>query len=134
MPIVCRRCSNGIISCCLQNAAWRINDTRYFHLFAICQYCYHTKRTQAIWEISLLKSTYFIKNAPVIHMYGSVISIHYCKEFSSRPVKYLITLHTKSFIANHIMHSVREKVSSKFCCWSTNRPFLQLSLSHRIEV
>ena len=38
-------------------------------------------------------------------------------------VKYLITLHTKSFIANNVItHSVREKVSSMFYWWLTNMP------------
>ena len=43
-------------------------------------------------------------NATVIHLSDCVHSIHYYEEFSSNSaIKYLITLHTKSFIANHVI-------------------------------
>ena len=42
-------------------------------------------------QIRLLKSTYFIDNAAVIHMSERLLSVHYYKEFSSSSVKYPIT-------------------------------------------
>ena len=61
------------------------------------------KKNADYLQIRLLKSTYLINNAAVIHMFERVLSVHYCKEFSSTSVKYFITLHTKSFTANHVI-------------------------------
>ena len=46
----------------------------------------HNKNADYL-QIKLLKSTYLIDNAALIHMSERVLSIHYYKEFSSRFVR-----------------------------------------------
>ena len=62
----------------------------------------HKKKADYL-QIRLLKSPYLINNAALIHKFERVLSVHYRKEFSDMSVKYFITLHTKSFTANHII-------------------------------
>ena len=57
-----------------------------------------------------------VNNAAVIHMSERVLSVQYYKEFSNSSVK--ITLHTKIFIANHVLS----------CTWSEKRFFQVLLL------
>ena len=61
-----------------------------------------TQKNAAYLQIRLLKSTYLVNDAAVMNMSERVLSVHYYKEFSSRSVKYFITLHTNSFTANHV--------------------------------
>ena len=91
---------------CLQNACWRIRDTEYAFVRQMSVLLSHKKDADYLpLQIRLLKLTYFINNAAVIHVRNVCFPFIITKNFGAvqSSAIYLITLHTRSVTANHVI-------------------------------
>ena len=80
LPIVCRIWLNGSTSICLQNACRGISDPEYALVRQMSVGLLLSDKKNADYlQMVLLKGTYFINNAAVIHILHSsrVLSVHY---------------------------------------------------------